>query len=156
MPITYFGPQHPKGFTLIEVLIAVSILTVGLLGLVSLQAIALRYNHQSLQLSTATQLANEMADRMRANPAGVKTNKYDTITAKPATDPGCNAAHPCNPMQLATHDAFEWYTEISQLLTAGNGSVNVSGTLFTINLAWQEVEKNGTVNTQNLSVTFKP
>ena len=55
------------GFTLIEVLIAMIILAVGLLGLAGLQATSLRNNQSAYNRSVATQLAYDIADRMRAN-----------------------------------------------------------------------------------------
>ena len=56
-----------SGFTLIEVLISMLILAVGLLGLAGLQATGLRNNLSAYNRSQATQLAYDMADRMRAN-----------------------------------------------------------------------------------------
>ena len=61
------------GFTLIEVLIAMLVLAVGLLGLAGLQATSLKNNQSAYNRSQATQLAYDMADRMRANVAGVAT-----------------------------------------------------------------------------------
>ncbi len=55
------------GFTLIEVLIAMLVLAVGLLGLAGLQATSLRNNQSAYNRSQATQLAYDLADRMRAN-----------------------------------------------------------------------------------------
>lgn len=55
-----------RGFTLLEVLIALVVLSIGLLGMAALQARALRYNHDSLVRSDATMLANDIMDRMRA------------------------------------------------------------------------------------------
>jgi type IV pilus assembly protein PilV len=55
------------GFTLIEVLVAMVVLTVGLLGLAGLQATSLKNSQNAYYRSVATQLAYDMADRMRAN-----------------------------------------------------------------------------------------
>ena len=55
------------GFTLIEVLIAMIVLAVGLLGLAGLQATSLRNNQSAYNRIKATQLAYDIADRMRAN-----------------------------------------------------------------------------------------
>ena len=57
-----------QGFTLIEVLIAVLVLSIGLLGLASLQAASLKNNYGAYMRSQASILANDMADRIRSNP----------------------------------------------------------------------------------------
>lgn len=59
--------RHPRGFTLLEVLVALIILSVGLLGLANLQILGLRSSQGAFQRSQATILAEEMAERMQAN-----------------------------------------------------------------------------------------
>ena len=61
------------GFTLIEVLIAMLVLAVGLLGLAALQASSLRNAQSAYNRSLATELAYDLADRMRANIPGIVT-----------------------------------------------------------------------------------
>ena len=56
-----------RGFTMIEVLIAMVILAIGLLGLAALQAVGMRNNHSALSRFQATLSAYDMADRMRSN-----------------------------------------------------------------------------------------
>ena len=84
------------GFTLMEVLIAVLILSIGLLGLASLQANGLRSNFSSYARSQAVILANDMADRMRANLTEAVAGTYNvnatvaarrTAPPRPATRP---------------------------------------------------------------------
>ena len=57
-----------------EVLIAMLVLAIGLLGLASLQAQSLRFNHDSYVRSQATILAYEIMDKMRANPGADYTD----------------------------------------------------------------------------------
>ena len=68
--------QRQQGFTLLEVLIALLILSIGLLGLAALQTTSLRSNQMASMRTTATQLAYDMSDRMRANPVGVAAGEY--------------------------------------------------------------------------------
>lgn len=63
-----------SGFSLLEVIITMAILAVGLLGLAGLQARALNAEAESFSRTQALMLANEMADRMNANLAEVKTS----------------------------------------------------------------------------------
>ncbi|MCI0667420.1 MAG: type IV pilus modification protein PilV [Methylococcaceae bacterium] len=114
-----------SGFTLVEVLIAVVILSVGMLGLMGLQTVGLRQNHSSQTRSYAVEFINELADRMRANRAGVDANNYavdplpaplptpPTLPADPRFD--CINSYPgggtlCDPAQMAQADLFAWKT----------------------------------------------
>jgi type IV pilus assembly protein PilV len=60
------------GFSLIEVLVTLIILSIGLLGLAALQTTSVREGFDSGQRSQATWLAQELVERMRANPGGQK------------------------------------------------------------------------------------
>src|ERR1700704_1087533 len=55
------------GFTMLEVLISIVVIAFGLLGIAGLQAYAIKNNHSAALRSTATSLANDMIDRMKAN-----------------------------------------------------------------------------------------
>ena len=58
---------HAKGFTLLEVMVALVVLSVGLLGLAALQTATVRFNQNAYLRSQATNFAYDLADRMRAN-----------------------------------------------------------------------------------------
>lgn len=88
-------PLHVRqqGFTLIEVLVAVLILSFGMLGLVGMQAFALQSNRDAKLYSEATNLARELAEMMRGNNLiAIKTSATDNpyltttlTTEKPQT-----------------------------------------------------------------------
>ena len=124
------------GFTMIEVLITLVILSIGLLGLAALQANSMASNHNSYLRSQAIQLAYDMGDRMRANIVGVNAGNYNAI-AGIAVDPACITAG-CTPAQMATYDTFEWNTLLSQRLPSGRGTVTGNGTDFVISVMWDE------------------
>ncbi len=144
------------GFTLLEVLIALFVLSVGLLGLASLQAQALRYNHNAYLRSVATQQAYDIADRIRANAVGLQNGSYDSITSDPG-DPGCITSG-CTPAQVAAFDAFEWYTALSTLLPSGTGTVAGNGpdSLFTVTVTWNELETETGPRSISLVTNFRP
>ena len=60
--------DHSRGFTLIEVLVTLLVLSIGLLGLASLQIQGLRGTHEALLHTQAGTLAVDMAERLRAEP----------------------------------------------------------------------------------------
>ncbi|MBI2784391.1 MAG: type IV pilus modification protein PilV [Gammaproteobacteria bacterium] len=152
------------GATLIEVLIAVLVLAVGILGLMGLQINGKRTNYEALQRSAAVSLAQDMMNRIRANPnsasdtAFLDTN-YDTtalgyagggvggnqITASP---PDCvTAGVICSRQQLAVFDLATWEMRLDAA-AAGDGLVNptgcidvdtsaADGSLVTVIVAWE-------------------
>ncbi len=115
-----------SGFTLFEVLIALLILSIGLLGLAGLQAIGLRNNHRAYLRTQAVLQAYDILDRMRANMQGVTAGDYDSITTPVPSIPACAAASPpvsCTPAQMAQYDSYAWNTENAALLPGGSGTV---------------------------------
>jgi len=154
--------RSDSGFTMIEVLVTLIILSIGLLGLAGLQANSMTNNHNAYLKSQAIIMANDIADRMRANIVGVRDGNYNSITTIPS-DPGCISAG-CSPAQMSTHDAFEWGTMLSDELPAGAGTVigtgfpigagppaaagagpitTVAG-IFVITIRWDEARTGGT------------
>lgn len=107
--------QHREnGFTLIEVMVALVVFSIGLLGVAGLQTAGLRTSHQSYQRTIAVTAARDMADRMRANMTGMRNNAY-SFTSAPGSDPGCVSAA-CTYANIANHDAYQWYDSLNKLL----------------------------------------
>lgn len=121
-PLMRVPPRH-AGFTLLEVLVAIVVLSLGLLGLAGLQAASLRNNQVALQRSIAAQQAQDMADRIRANQAGVAAGAYDNLTAVTPGNPGCIATG-CTPANLAITDHRQWNLTNAVLLPGGVGEVD--------------------------------
>lgn len=118
-----------SGFTLIEVLIAALVLSIGLLGLAGLQAVSLRMNHGSYLRVQASNLSYEIADAMRANRNSAE--EYDsgfTGTRSAATDA----------------DITTWNNRLASLLPSGSGTIEVSDNIATITVTWDEtrIEEN--------------
>src|SRR5687768_17421752 len=67
----------PRGFTLVEVLVTVVLISVGLLGLAALQLTTLRGNHDAYARSQASILAANILDCMRTNPMAFRHGSYD-------------------------------------------------------------------------------
>ncbi len=133
---------HISGFTLLEVMVAMLIFSIGLLGLAGLQAVGMSNNKTSDQRGFAVILTHDMAERIRANSRG-SSGDYDAIvTGVPAT-PGtdCVNSANCNSTTLiAVWDIFEWQTLLSTSLVAGRGTITrpVATGPFTITVMWDE------------------
>lgn len=109
--------RKTKGFTMIEVMVAIIIIAIGLLGIAGLQLLAIRNTTGAGLRTVATQLAYDITDRMRANEKGV-VGGYYTTAAAPSSSPPCYAAG-CTPQQLAALDMQIWLTRVQTLLPAG-------------------------------------
>lgn len=134
------------GFTLIEVLVALLVVSIGLLGVARLQTLAMRSTHGSHLRSQAVVLAYAMADRMRANNRGVRDASgnyvgfYNAADDAPGTgdyqaaaDAGCSehggvAAATCTVAQMAANDTFEWTRTLAQILPDGSGVTCIDAT----------------------------
>jgi len=101
--------QHKQGgFTLLEVLIAVVVFAIGLLGIAGLQVAGMRFTHGSQLRAVATMQAESMADRMRANRTGVNNGNYNITGAMPTAVTKDCSSEPCSPAELAVYDLVVW------------------------------------------------
>lgn len=119
------GCTYQRGFTLLEVLIAVVILSVGLLGLAALQATSLEHNKNSMIRSQIAILGYDMIDRMRANAPAVTAGNYNLLddSVLPAgTDATCTSVTGCTPAAMALQDYFEWDRAIQAALPGCRGA----------------------------------
>jgi type IV pilus assembly protein PilV len=104
--------HRQAGFTLIEVLVAFLILSVGLLGVVGLMVNSKVSQHQAVQRTRAVELADAMIERIRINPAAIATYNIGLSPLggnKDVTEPAPNCSStPCDPAELAAHDLWSW------------------------------------------------
>lgn len=115
-----------SGFNLIENLVTLSIISIGMLGIVGLLSRALTVNQNSYYYSAALILAEDMADRMRANLRGVAEERYnhaDTQTSSGSQKASCLQTSACSAEEMAAHDIWEWQQKLTQALPAGVGFI---------------------------------
>lgn len=155
------------GFTLIEVLIAMLVLATGLLGLAGLQARGLSNTQSAYNRSQATQLAYDMADRMRANPLAAAN--YVTTFMEPSaatvksdclTTTGCSAAN------MAENDLYEWNCAvaggcesndppIAAVLPGGSAGITVDAAIYTITITWDDDHNDDSDNSLSFQTSFQ-
>lgn len=141
------------GFTLIEVLIAIVVLAVGLIGLAGLQAASLGNNQSAYNRSQATQLAYDLADRMRANTAGIAT--YTGFVGVPTAKPNCLTIAGCSPTDMAENDLFEWNTAVTTSLPNGVGTIAVAVGVYTITIGWDDDRDGNAANNPSFQTSFR-
>jgi len=136
---TFPPARRQHGFTLMEVLISVVVLSIGLLGLAGLQINGLKNSNGSYQRSQANLLANEIIDRIRANRTGLTAGYYNSLLSNTPSDPGCITSG-CTVQQIAQYDEFLWSTELANRLPSGTGKVTGAGvdSVFTVTVMWDE------------------
>lgn len=117
--------RRQTGFSLLEVMVAVVVFSIGLIGLGLLLTASIRANHVGFLHSQATFVAESIADAMRANVVGVWQNNYNGIwnAATPAAAVDCTAVA-CTPAQLAARDVAAWGRMVGELLPGGAANVN--------------------------------
>ncbi len=134
--------KHSKGFTLLEVMLALVISAVSLLGLASLQAQSLTFNQTAYIRSQATYFAYDMLEKMRMNKTLANTGSYDlALTDVPNSATCYGTGSTCSQSDFAAADKYEWYDNISTALPGGAGSVSRSGTptIVTIIVQWDNL-----------------
>lgn len=125
--------DQQRGVGLIEVLVAVLVLAVGILGLVSMQLTAKRTGNEAVQRVTAVYLAQSLIEKMRMNkgqlPAYVVDWKHGDAVPTAGTD--CDSAA-CTAAQLAAYDINQWVTELegaAEIKTISGSNTNTGGLL---------------------------
>jgi type IV pilus assembly protein PilV len=146
-------PTIQHGFSLIEVMVALFILAVGILGAGAMQTVGLQVTQGAYYRSQAVILASDIVDRMRANRTALASYKnLDTSTITPATAPGCwSEAAGCTPAAIATADVSRW-TAAVKMLPGGVGKVtSVNANNYTVTVSWSEKEWTGVGSVRDAS-----
>ncbi|MCH9005627.1 MAG: type IV pilus modification protein PilV [Proteobacteria bacterium] len=126
------------GFSLVEVLIALVVMSVGMLGIAGLYVQSLQAGRTSMFRHHAVTIAGDVADRIRANPtAGI------AYTAAVGADNGCIAGGiDCNPVQMASNDILLWKNQALSALPTGDVTIvfnnGVVPPTYQITVSWTE------------------
>lgn len=122
-----------SGFTLAEVLVALFVLAVGVIGAATAQALAARTRHASALLSAAVAQASALAERMAANPAQLALPDSDNVYLQEAGQPWlCTSA--CSPAQLAATDRDDAAAAVARNFPGGQ--LRVCRDTLATSLAW--------------------
>jgi len=127
-----------RGFTLLEALISLVILSIGMLGVAGLFFEGLKSSRTAVYRTTAIYLASDMADRIRANPEA--SAEY----AKAGASSGCvSTTKTCSRAEMAADDIFLWKKEVTSQMPGGTTATitYTAGTptdTYVISLAWAE------------------
>jgi type IV pilus assembly protein PilV len=158
------GTNKYSGFTLLEVMVALLVLSIGLLGLAMLQATNLQFNTDAYTRTQATLFAYDIIDRMRANsPQGntaaaitkrnLSLNQYKVLSNSDYTTIKANYdiciggtckcdSSVCDSSNLATYDLGKWYEMHDKYLPGASktrATVGITAAnLVTVTIFWTE------------------
>ena len=142
----YLKPiSNCRGFTMLEAVIALLVLSVGLLGLAGLQSTSGRLSSESYQRSITTMAASEIIDKIRMRTGKVNRGLRPATIASYATTP---AAGSCNPLGSGVADDLAcWKINLAKELPGGDGTIINNGNGFvTVRISWQDRETGATAS----------
>ncbi len=144
-----------RGFSLVEVMVTLAIVSVAALGMASLQTVALRSNNNALLESQAATLAQDMIERIRANPGGVYTTTFNAVLSN--SNVVCEGRYAsCDADTMAQYDLVHWKCSLGAVVLSGacamrgvagqlpngDGSLTVAGNIYTITIRWFDAASN--------------
>ena len=143
-----------SGFTMVEVLVALVVLAIGLLGIAALYLNSLQSGRTAIYRTQAVNLAADLADRIRANRTAQAA--YGTLFADAEVEvAGCYTTGGCIDTDLASTDLARWKGTLAQLLPNGQGQVVVTlpvaagePTNYVVTVQWAEVGEAAAVTFQ--------
>jgi len=143
---------------MIEVMVTLVIVSLAALGTASLQAVALRTNNNALLESQAATLAQDVIERIRANPTGDYTTTFNAVNLI-AIAPSCKGLIAnCDAAATVQDDLRDWkcYLGVAAMsaicdlrgvpaqLPGGDGSITIAGNTYTISIRWFDAASNTT------------
>lgn len=119
--------RRQSGFSLLELLIALIVFSLGLLAVAGLQTVSKQSNYESIQRTVAAQIANGLLEDMRTNGSAITTytgsgdiGGGSRGAAEPA--PNCAPGAQCNPVQKAAFDLWFWEQSLDGSLETAGGA----------------------------------
>jgi len=151
-----------SGFTLLEVLVALLVLSIGVLGIAKLQVVMLRSTNESKVSNQAAMLVQDMAERIRANRFGdyqigiLVPENCDSKGSALCRDDRFGSAESCDPDQMVAHDAKVWACTIQEKIPGARGSVTVQASGYRVAIAWSQLSIDGQSEEKSIETYVVP
>lgn len=143
MAISQYKTKKETGIALIEVLVAVLVLAIGLLGMAAMQVQSSQMTNGAEQRTQAILLTADMMDRIRAN--RVSSADYNGISVDPATTTCATDYAPDATASVSANDITEWSNLVVCLLPEGTGTVVVNSATgeVAVTVDWAKADSDG-------------
>lgn len=145
-----FHRSNQSGFSMIEVLVSIVIISFGLLGVAAIQMTGLKNASSSQYRAQANSLAYDILDRMRSNRRLAYNGSFDTALGTAAVSGACSGQS-----AIQARDLCEWKQAIEGRLPVGQGSIAFSRAtgIASITIRWDDTRGQGGGNTQQFLVS---
>ncbi len=143
--------KNEKGMSLIEVMVALIVLVIGLVGIFNLHIVAKRGSFESFQQTQASYYANDIINRMKLNRSQLATY-VGTYSGTPTTVTACEGTINCSPTEMANWDLFEWrsaFIGTAEVVGSQNvggldtptACVELNGNIVTVVMVWRGIRE---------------
>ncbi|MFC3667513.1 type IV pilus modification protein PilV [Uliginosibacterium paludis] len=137
--------QRQIGFSLVEVLVAIVVMSLGALGFAALQITGLSSNKSAFDRSQASILAYDIVDAMRSNRTAALKGGYDrTLTAAPPTG-----------TTIAETDVSTWLSNLESRLPSGSGAISVTSSTGEVSITVSWDDSKGAQSARNLKINSR-
>jgi type IV pilus assembly protein PilV len=136
--------RFQNGLSMIEILVTLTIVAFGVLGLLGLQARALSFQKDSFDRKSAAEMVSEFAERARVNYQGFRNGFYNRDLTPSAGAPAIAACGPCDEAETADRDLREWHTELRRRIPGAGAYVRwdpANDTWIDVTIAWPEPQR---------------
>jgi type IV pilus assembly protein PilV len=133
-----------SGLSMIEVLVSMTVVAFGLLGLAGLQARSMSFQKDSFDRKAAAELASQLTERVRANYDGFRAGNYNLTMlpadATPGAVPACGDPQNCTAAEVAARDWAMWRIDVRRRLPVSGVYLTAPANSLQMQLvmAWQE------------------
>jgi type IV pilus assembly protein PilV len=146
-----------RGFTMLEILVTLFLLTMWLLASAGVQSASLQFNKAAQFRTQAVYFATDLAERMQANKTGATAGNYSYSGPASSTPTDCTTAI-CSPAALAAFDLDEWSGRVTAALPSGTVSVTPDAVgnpvTYTIVITWVDRRTDRTYSTTGSTESF--
>jgi len=146
------------GFSLIEVMVTLVIVSLATLGMAGLQAVSMQANNHALFETQAATLAQDIIERIRANPDGDYTTDFAAPVLLEAIPVCIGIAANCDANDMAQNDLLEWKCTLGSAAIAaacqarlidgqlpdGDGAIAIVDDVFTVSIRWFDAANDNT------------
>lgn len=131
--------SNEVGSSLIEVVVALFVLAIGMLGVLSMQVKSMQFNQSAYYYTQAVYLANEILENMRSSPAIANTYLIGLDESAPAASKNCgDTSVTCSPAELRNFNLKNWRDNVSSTLVSGKSSVERVGDFYAITVQFDD------------------